>query len=189
MRGFGVEPLGLQLITSHVISLSLTLINRMRILLHYPRISLNYPTSNAMVARSVSQIIFTYSALASQGYLNPSWPQLKRITVCGQLLILLCSSGEVGVVEANNLLKILVELLDGHAALWPIVASIQTTYAQAATVLGESTRPLVVDGSRSALPSHAQVPRSRINGRDVRQWSGRFSCPDRYGLAESISNV
>lgn len=162
MRGFGVEPLGLQLITSHVISLSLTLINRMRILLHYPRISLNYPTSNAMVARSVSQIMFTYSALASQGYLNPSWPQLKRITVCGQLLILLCSSGEVGVVEANNLLKILVELLDGHATLWPIVASIKTTYAQAATVLGGSTILSAADKFRSPLPPYARLFSSRI---------------------------
>lgn len=115
-----------------------------------------------MVARSVSQIMFTYSALASQGYLNPSWPQLKRITVCGQLLILLCSSGEVGVVEANNLLKILVELLDGHATLWPIVASIKTTYAQAATVLGGSTILSAADKFRSPLPPYARLFSSRI---------------------------
>jgi hypothetical protein len=117
-----------------------------------------------MVARSVSQIMFTYSALASHGYLNPSWPQLKRITVCGQLLILLCSSGEVGVLEGGQLLKILVELLDGHASLWPIVSSIKTTYAHAATALGEPDFPGKADDPRLALPSYTRLYRHRIYG-------------------------
>ena len=93
--------------------------------------------SSVVVARSVTQILHTYSSLASLGYLNPSWPQLRRITVCGQLLLLLCASGEMSSLECSHLLKILVELLDGHAALWPIVTSIKAIYAQAAVVLGE----------------------------------------------------
>ena len=116
---------------------SIELMTRMRILLHYPRITLGYPLSNVVVARSVTQILYTYSSLASYGYLNPSWPQLKRITVCGQLLLLLCASGEMSSLECCHLIKILVELLDGHATLWPIVSSIKATYAQAAVVLGE----------------------------------------------------
>jgi hypothetical protein len=117
--------------------LLLELMTRMRILLHYPRISLAYPLSSVVVARSVTQILHTYSSLASYGYLNPSWPQLKRITVCGQLLLLLSASGEMSTLECSHFIKILVELLDGHAALWPIVSSIKATYAQAAVVLGE----------------------------------------------------
>lgn len=109
----------------------------MRILLHYPRLALGYPLSNVVVARSVTQILHTYSALAAHGYLNPSWPQLRRITVCGQLVILLCSSGEMGTLEGEQMLGILIELLDGHASLWPIVSSIKATYVQAAGVLGE----------------------------------------------------
>jgi len=116
---------------------SVELMTRMRILLHYPRISMRNSLSSVVVARSVTQILHTYSSLASLGYLNPSWPQLRRITVCGQLLLLLCASGEMSSLECSHLLKILVELLDGHAALWPIVTSIKATYAQAAVVLGE----------------------------------------------------
>jgi len=115
----------------------------MRILLHYPRISLGYPLSSVVVARSVTQILYTYSSLATYGYLNPSWPQLKRITVCGQLLILLCASGEMDTLECNHLIKIIIRLLDGHAILWPIVSSIKVTYAQVARVLGEQMSSLV----------------------------------------------
>ena len=125
-------------------ALTTWLMNRMRILLHYPRIHLQHPLGSVIVARSVIQILHTYSSLASCGYLNPSWPQLQRIAVCGHLMLLLCASGEVGVSEGNMILKILIELLDGHAELWPIVSSMKTTYAQAATVLGEAHSPLLL---------------------------------------------
>lgn len=114
----------------------------MRILLHYPRSTIGIGTSTIILARSVSQIIHAYSNLASYGYLNPSWPQLRRISICGQLLVLLAASGEIGTFEGNQLLPLILNLLDGHAALWPIVHEMKLAYRQAAQVLGKSHTPV-----------------------------------------------
>lgn len=93
--------------------------------------------STVILARAVTQIIHVYSQLASYGYLNPSWPQLRRISVCGHLFILLTSSGEFGLVEANHLLRHFLPLLDGHVALWPVVRDMKSAYCKAAQLLGE----------------------------------------------------
>ena len=47
------------------------------------------------------------------------------------------------ILECTHLMSIFIDLLDGHAVLWPIVSSIKVTYAQAASVLGEQMSSLV----------------------------------------------
>lgn len=110
----------------------------MRILLHYPRHESGHAISTIVLARSVTQIIYMYSQLSSYGYLNPSWPQLKRISVCGQLLILLAASGEIGATEGSQLVRLYVPLLAGHESLWPLVVDMKVAFRQAVQALGEA---------------------------------------------------
>jgi hypothetical protein len=81
----------------------------------------------------------------------------------------------MGTLEGDQMLKILVELLDGHAALWPIVASIKATYARAAVILGERidlhssaflTTPGLRFPSTSTCPMDGPLEKSLLNVED-----------------------
>jgi hypothetical protein len=72
------------------------------------------------------------------GKLDPSWPQLKRILTCGQVLILCCARGEIHALESAGIFTRLFELLESHIALWPIASEALSAYKRTAKVLGES---------------------------------------------------
>jgi hypothetical protein len=72
------------------------------------------------------------------GKLDPSWPQLKRIITCGQVLIMCCARGEIHALESAAIFSRLIDLLDSHATLWPSAADAATAYKRAAKVLGMS---------------------------------------------------
>ena len=72
------------------------------------------------------------------GKLDPSWPQLKRIITCGQVLIMCCARGEIHALESAGIFSRLIDLLDSHATLWPSAADAATAYKRAAKVLGMS---------------------------------------------------
>jgi len=72
------------------------------------------------------------------GKLDPSWPQLKRIITCGQVLVICCARGEIHALESAGIFSRLIELLDGHAILWPSAAEAAAGYKKAAKALGES---------------------------------------------------
>lgn len=71
------------------------------------------------------------------GKLDPSWPQLKRIITCGQVLIICCARGEIHALESAGIFSRLIDLLEGHMSFWPIATDAVAAYKRAAKSLGE----------------------------------------------------
>lgn len=88
-------------------------------------------------ARSVISILNIHTEAAFIGKLDPSWPQLKRIITCGQVLVLCCARGEVQQLEGADLFTKLIALLEAHVEFWPVVYGAIEGYRQAAGKLGE----------------------------------------------------
>lgn len=114
--------------------------NRLRILLYLPLLKSNKTkaTAYAAIARSVSMILYTYVDLAAANHLNPSWPQLQRLVVCGQLLVLCHEAGELQKRESRTLFRMLVDILGKHQDTWPICGELVLGYTAAAQVLGKA---------------------------------------------------
>lgn len=113
--------------------------SRLRILLYYPRLRRSSGAAaeaQVYLLRSCSNIIHIHSELAHMGKLDPSWPQLKRIITCGQVLVMCCSRGEIHALESAGIFSRLIDLLEGHISLWPSAAEAVTAYKRAAKVLG-----------------------------------------------------
>lgn len=87
--------------------------------------------------RSAINILNTHSEAALMGKLDPSWPQLKRIITCGQVLIICCARGEIQAMEGVDLFLRLIALLEAHLEFWPIAAEAILGYRDAAARLGE----------------------------------------------------
>lgn len=73
------------------------------------------------------------------GKLDPSWPQLKRIITCGQVLIVCCVKGEIHALESAGIFSRLIDLLEGHMSFWPIATDAVVAFKRAAKSLGKST--------------------------------------------------
>ncbi|ORY27117.1 hypothetical protein BCR39DRAFT_589368 [Naematelia encephala] len=71
------------------------------------------------LCRAVSQILNCYTELHNLKQLNTSWPQLQRISTCGQILILCMAAGELHKLEAENLFNMLLCLIAEHRPAWP----------------------------------------------------------------------
>jgi hypothetical protein len=80
-----------------------------------------------------------------------TWPDLRRITTCGQLVLLLYDSEELVKDEAEDLLAIVLRLVAELAAKCPMALDLEETLAQPMRLAGEST-------SRSS--DHCDRPRS-----------------------------
>ncbi|GMK58681.1 hypothetical protein CspeluHIS016_0601230 [Cutaneotrichosporon spelunceum] len=100
--------------------------NWLRILLYLPHIGHERlaPQAWSTITRAVEQIMYSYSDLISVNQLNPSWPQVQRLVVCGQLLILAHDAGELHRREAQTLFQLLHDLLLKHQDTWPICAEL-----------------------------------------------------------------
>lgn len=70
------------------------------------------------------------------GKLDPSWPQLKRIITCGQVLVICCAKGEIHALESAGVFSRLIDLLEGHVGLWPVAGEAVTGFKRAAKALG-----------------------------------------------------
>lgn len=92
----------------------------------------------AAIARSISQILYTYVDLAAANHLNPSWPQLRRLVVVGQLLILTHEAGELQRRESRTLFRMLIDILGRHEDTWPICSELVLGYSAAAHAFGTS---------------------------------------------------
>lgn len=119
------------------------LLDRLRILLYYPRLRRTASASataeaSVFLLRSCSNIIHIHTELSHMGKLDPSWPQLKRIITCGQVLIICCARGEIHALESAGIFSRLFDLLEGHIALWPSASESLGAYKRAAKVLGKS---------------------------------------------------
>jgi hypothetical protein len=90
------------------------------------------------VTRSAINILNTHSEAAFMGKLDPSWPQLKRIITCGEILVLCCARGEIHPMEGESLFLKLVALLEAHIEFWPSVSEAIKGYRDAAAHLGKS---------------------------------------------------
>jgi hypothetical protein len=115
--------------------------DRLRILLYYPRLGRSAGAAaeaSVFLLRSCSNIIHIHTELSHMGKLDPSWPQLKRIITCGQVLIMCCARGEIHALESAGIFSRLIDLLDSHATLWPSAADAAAAYKKAAKVLGMS---------------------------------------------------
>lgn len=95
----------------------------------------------AAITRSVSQILYTYDDLAASYQLNPSWPQVQRLVVCGQLLVLCHEAGELQKRESRTLFHMLVDMLRKHEDTWPICGELALGFVAAAQVFGKSCAP------------------------------------------------
>lgn len=114
--------------------------DRLRILLYLSRLHLSPGRASQAIMcllRSSSNILDLYSELSDIGTLNPSWPQMKRIVICGQVLVLCCSRGEAHAKESAPLFERLLDLLDKHRSVWPSAEQSVTGFYQAANSLGQ----------------------------------------------------
>jgi len=62
---------------------------------------------------------------------------VRRLVVCGQLLILCYEYGEIQPREGGVLFQMLVEILSKHQSAWPVCATLAAGFADAARVFGE----------------------------------------------------
>lgn len=113
---------------------------RLRIFLYishltHPRLAAQ---AHSAIARAVTQILHIYAELIAIKQLNPSWPQIQRLVVCGQLLILCYESGELRSYEAQTLFGMVVDLLDKHAPTWPVCEGLAEGFQKAARAFGGS---------------------------------------------------
>ncbi|ORY31059.1 hypothetical protein BCR39DRAFT_104327 [Naematelia encephala] len=84
-------------------------------------------SSSAVLARSVSHIIRAYTQAATDDRFLSSWPDLRRITTCGQLVFLLLDAGELVNDEAQELLTMVLELLRGLVTKCPMAEDVEKT--------------------------------------------------------------
>lgn len=112
---------------------------RLRAILYLPLIT--HATRSAMaytaITRAVTQILYAYSDLVSIQQLKPSWPQVQRLVVTGQLLILCHEAGELHRREAEILFQLMLDLLAQHQTLFPVCLQLIGGFAAAAASFGE----------------------------------------------------
>jgi hypothetical protein len=113
--------------------------SRIRILLYIPQLSQNDKASDAyaVILRCLSRIFHVYYDIVEIQELNPSWPQVARLVVCGQLLILASHAEELHRREAEHLFKDLIHLLELHRHAWPSCQQLTLGIRAAARVLSE----------------------------------------------------
>lgn len=118
----------------------ITIYRRLRILLYIPHLTHLRLAAQAhsAIARAVTQILHIYAELIAIKQLNPSWPQIQRLVVCGQLLILCYESGELRGYEAQTLFGMVVDMLDKHAPTWPVCEGLAEGFQKAARAFGGS---------------------------------------------------
>lgn len=92
------------------------------------------------ITRSVSQILYTYVDLATCQQLNPSWPQVQRLVVCGQLLVLCHEAGELQSRESRTLFVMLVDMLRRHEDTWSMCGQLAQGFTAAAQAFGTCRR-------------------------------------------------
>ena len=113
---------------------------RLRILAYFPRTGGSRGTASAamvIVMHAASQIVNLFADLHAQGNLNPSWPQLKRFSHCGQILLLACISGDMHQRDGEVALDRLLVLVEAHTTMIPKAFELAQGFRQAASALGE----------------------------------------------------
>ena len=93
-----------------------------------------------VVTNAASQIINLYASLHARGHINPSWPQLKRFSHCGQIMILACVSGDMHRRDGEIFLSRLLALIEAHVHVSPKAVDLAHGFRQAALALGKSAK-------------------------------------------------
>lgn len=123
----------------HTFPLRLYADHRIRLLLRAP--CLSHPTlgasSTPIVARSVSRILTTYASLNANNLFHAYWAQLRRITTCGQLLVLCHTARELSRHETEELFAIVLALLKEHMGIFEFVGELIHSFESVAALLGE----------------------------------------------------
>jgi hypothetical protein len=160
--------------------------SRLRILLYLPFLKANTTKAigYAAIARSVSRILYTYVDLAAANNLNPSWPQLQRLVICGQILIMCHAAGELQKRESRVLFRMLVDILRKHEDTWPVCSELVNGYSAAAHVFGayiagaemRFVLPLMGTGidvspAPSALRIHSELNLGDMTSLESFQWT------------------
>lgn len=134
---------------------------RIRLLLRAP--CLSHPTlgasSTPIVARSLSRILTTYASQSASGLFHACWTQLRRITTCGQLLVLCHTARELSRHETEELFAIVLSLLKLHLGIFDFVGELVRSFESVAGLLGEyrgcevrrTERPSATYGTKSSL--------------------------------------
>jgi len=113
----------------------------MRILAYFPRTRLSpgiASTAMIILTHAAIQIIHLYADLHAQGHINPSWPQLKRFSHCGQILLLAGASGDIHRRDGENALERLLTLIEAHVVVISQASEMARGFHHAANALGEA---------------------------------------------------
>ncbi len=89
-----------------------------------------------MLSHSASKLLSIHHELLAIGQLTPSWPQMKRLSICGQILILSCASGALYPNEAGELFSKLFRLVESHRHIWDSAGHLVDGFRRAAKALG-----------------------------------------------------
>ena len=100
---------------------------RLRILLYTTRCIAPADPARAaqasmIVAHSTVAIVYVHHELINIGYLFPSWPQMRRLAIISQLLVLFVDSGEISGPHADELFTKVIQVLDAHRSGWATAA-------------------------------------------------------------------
>lgn len=81
----------------------------------------------------------TYASLNANNLFHACWAQLRRITTCGQLLVLCHTARELSRHETEELFAIVLSLLKEHVGIFDFVGELIHSFESVAALLGEST--------------------------------------------------
>jgi len=119
---------------------SLGVDGRLRILAYFPRTKLSpgiAAPAMVIVANAACQTLHLFGKLHALGQLNPSWPQLKRFSHCGQVIILAYLSGNLNHTEVGVSMRDLLYLLEGHVRVIPSAVNMADGFRLAVAALGK----------------------------------------------------
>ena len=99
------------------------LTDRLRIMLYTTRLLPPMDPSRSaqasiIIAHSTSSMIYIHHELITAGYLYPSWPQMRRLAIISQLLVILTAEGEIPAAHAGELFGKVVQVLEAHRSGW-----------------------------------------------------------------------
>lgn len=106
-----------------------------------------------IIARSVARILNTYASIVTTKHFHPCYSQLRRITTCGQLLVLCHTARELNRGESEHLFGVLLQLLNAHMDSFDFIPGLIASFKSIGMFLG-----LTITPETARAPVHAEVP-------------------------------
>jgi hypothetical protein len=71
-----------------------------------------------LVTHSLTQMVYLHYELVTNNFLHPSWPQIRRLAIMSQLLVLCTAQGEISTPQAEELFGKVFKVLENHKSGW-----------------------------------------------------------------------